>query len=291
MKQCPSPLQNSANTQGRIMAEKLDPNKDTATIVVDPEKCRQDGICVEACPFGIFAETLHGVPEVVDRAGELCINCGHCVAICPGEAISVKGLGAEDCDPVDRELAVTREQVVQLFRSRRSIRSYKDEPVDRQALESLLDMARWAPTAKNLQPLHWIVLQNRAEISRLAGMVVDWMRDKGIQPDVVKAYDKGWDIIHRNAPCLLIAHASSQGIKPVEDCTIALATVEAAAPAFGLGACWAGFFMSAAREHQPILDVLDLPLDHQVYGALMLGQPRFRYRWIPPRDEAKVEWR
>ena len=261
------------------------------TIVVDPDKCKRDGICVAACPFGIFAETPDGVPEVVDRAGELCINCGHCVAICPGEAISVNDLGAEDCDPVDQELAVSREQVVQLFRSRRSIRSYKDEPVDRQALERLLDMARWAPTAKNLQPVHWIVLQDRKDVAQLAGMVIDWMRDKGIQQDVVRAYDKGREIIHRGAPCLLVAHASSKGVKPVEDCSIALTTIEAAAPAFGLGACWAGFFMTAAKDHQPILDFLDLPRDHQVFGALMLGYPRFTYRRIPPRDKPKVEWR
>lgn len=273
------------------MTEKMDPNKNMATIVIDPEKCKQDGICIAACPFGIFVQTSDGVPAVVDRAGELCISCGHCMAICPGEAITLNGVGPEDCDPVDKDLAVTRDQVVQLFRSRRSIRSYKDEPVDRGILKALLDVARWAPTAKNLQPVNWIVLQNRAEISQLAGMVVDWMRDKGIQPDVVKAYDKGWDIIHRNAPCLLIAHASRQGVKPVEDCTIALTTIEAAAPAFGLGACWAGFFMTAAREHRPILDFLDLPRNHQVYGALMFGYPKYRYRRIPPREKPKVEWR
>lgn len=42
------------------------------TITVDPEKCLQDGMCIQACPFGIFAPTESGVPEVVERARPGC---------------------------------------------------------------------------------------------------------------------------------------------------------------------------------------------------------------------------
>jgi len=260
-------------------------------IAIDPEKCLQDGLCVQECPFGIFALGEDGVPTVVPGAEAGCIDCGHCIAICPGAAIHVNGKGSEDCDPVQGEHFVSREHVMQLFRSRRSIRSYKTEPVQRSTLEDLLNISRWAPTAKNVQPVHWIVLQNAQDVAGLSAMVVDWMRSKQIQPEIVQAFDQGQDIIHRGAPCLLIAHASSSGIKPVEDCSIAVATIEAAAPAFGLGACWAGFFMSAANDHQSIYDFLQLPEEHKVYAALMLGYPKVAYRRIPPREELKITWR
>ncbi|MDZ7760585.1 MAG: nitroreductase family protein [Desulfovermiculus sp.] len=260
-------------------------------IIIDSEKCLQDGLCIQECPFGIFAPSENGVPTVAAGAEAGCINCGHCIALCPGAAITVNGLGPEDCDPVHRDLAVSREQVVQFFRSRRSIRSYKNEAVEPSTLEELLNISRWAPTAKNVQPVNWIVLQNANDVAELSAMVIDWMRTKQIQPDIVQAYEQGWDIIHRGAPCLLVAHAPNTGIKPVEDCCIAAATVEAAAPAFGLGACWAGFFMSATMEHQPINDFLQLPEGHRVYAALMLGYPQYTYRRIPPRKELQVEWR
>ncbi|MFO7878097.1 MAG: nitroreductase family protein [Desulfovermiculus sp.] len=260
-------------------------------VEIDRQKCLQDGLCVAECPFGIFAPSEDGVPSVVPGAEAGCITCGHCIAICPGAAITVNDMSAEDCEPVDPELAVSRQQVVQLLKSRRSIRSYKNRPVDRSTLEDLLNISRWAPTAKNEQPVHWIVLQDAQDVASLAAMVVDWMRHKQIQPDIVQAFDQGRDIIHRGAPCLLVAHAPSNGIKPVEDCTIAIATIEAAAPTFGLGACWAGFFMSAAREHQPIKDFFSLPAGHHVYGALMLGYPKVKYNRIPPRDALKVTWR
>lgn len=260
-------------------------------IQITPEKCLQDGICVQTCPFGLFRDHPDGIPEIVNGAGELCIGCGHCVAIYPGEAISLDGQGPECCDPVDRTRAPSKEQILYHFRSRRSIRVYKEDPVDRPTLESLLDLARWAPSARNGQPVHWIVFQDREAIHNLARLVVDWMRHNNLLPEIVHAFDNGKDMINRHAPCLVVAHASEQAIKPVEDCSIALAHIEAAAPAFGLGGCWAGFFMTAAQQYQPLVDVLELPQGHRVYGALMLGVPRFSYRRIPPRQELQVQWR
>lgn len=261
------------------------------TIHIDADKCKQDDICVQACPFGIFASTQEGVPAVIQGAGDYCINCGHCVALCPGEAITVNGYGAKDCDPVNRELTASREQVMQLFRSRRSIRCYKDKAVERKTLAALLDMTRWAPTAKNVQPVHWMVFEKAQDVRRLSGMVIDWMRENKMFPELVQAFDQGRDMINREAPCLLVTHAPKDGIKPVEDCCIAMTTVEAAAPAFGLGACWAGFFMAAAKNHAPLGHFLDLPQGHEPYAALMLGYPQFTYRRIPPRNELKVQWR
>ncbi len=261
------------------------------TISIDAKKCKKDGLCIAECPLSLFSEGTDGVPVVVEGGVDVCINCGHCVTICPGAAITVNGISALDCEQLDRELTVSADQAIQLFKSRRSIRSYKGEAVARETLETLLDMARWAPTARNVQPVNWIVIEKQEEVARLSSMVIDRLQEKNLLPDIVTAHLAGQDMINRGAPCLVIAHASSEGFKPAVDCSIALTSIEAAAGAFGLGACWAGFFMSAATEYQPILDYLDLPQGHNVYGALMLGYPKVRYYRIPPREPAKVTWR
>jgi nitroreductase len=49
-------------------------------------------------------------------------------------------------------------EVIDAIRSRRSIRSFKSDPVPREVLEDLLEVSRWAPNASNTQPWEFAVL-------------------------------------------------------------------------------------------------------------------------------------
>jgi len=62
------------------------------TIQINEAQCKKDGICVAECPAALFLDGPDGVPVLAEGAGELCINCGHCIAVCPGAAISVNGI-------------------------------------------------------------------------------------------------------------------------------------------------------------------------------------------------------
>ena len=260
-------------------------------ITINRDKCKKDGICIAECPFLLLQDSGDGIPVAIEGAGNICIHCGHCLAICPSGAISLNGIGADQCENIDPKLHSSAKQAQQLFKSRRSVRTYKDKPVDRTTLETLIDTARWAPSAKNVQPVNWIVIENRDRVHHLASMVIDWFRTNKVQPEIVQAFEAGHDIIHRGAPCLIVAHAASNGFRPAEDCTIAISAVETLAPAFGLGACWAGFFLGAAKKSPQILNYLSLPEGHEVYAALMIGHPKYHYARIPPRNDAKIDWR
>jgi nitroreductase/NAD-dependent dihydropyrimidine dehydrogenase PreA subunit len=260
------------------------------TIAIDPAACKKDGICIDECPTRILEEGPDRVPRVRKGALAACLGCGHCLAVCPGGAVTLDSIGPEACEPLNKADAPAPEQVRRLFRSRRSIRTYKPDPLAKNDVAELLDLARWAPSAKNGEPVRWAAVLDPDTVRELASMVIEWMRGKDDFEPLVRAFDAGRDLIHRGAPCLLVAHADKRGIKPAEDCAIAVTTVEAAAPAYGLGACWAGYFMTVANLHRPILERLGLPREHRVYGALMLGRPKYRYLRVPPRAEAKVRW-
>lgn len=260
------------------------------TIVIDSDKCKQDGICVAECPRTLFKDNASGVPELVAGAGEACIGCGHCAAVCPGQAISLDGLAGDGLEATAKSALPSREEVRALFRSRRSIRAYKAEPVEKGVLEELLDLARWAPTAKNCECVHWTVLNGREKVVALGDLVIDWARTLPAMADGVAQYEGGYDMIFRGAPCVLVAHAPTAELLPASDCAIALTTLEAAAPAFGLGGCWAGYFMMAAANHPPVVEHLALPEGHTVYGALFLGVPKYRYPRIPERGPVKANW-
>ncbi len=66
-------------------------------IIVDKEKCKKDKLCVMECPMKIISVDDNGIPQTLNTAGSICIECGHCVAICPHGALSLPKLKAEEC--------------------------------------------------------------------------------------------------------------------------------------------------------------------------------------------------
>lgn len=259
-------------------------------IEIDGAQCRKDQLCVIECPFDCLVEGEDGVPFFDSAKEQFCMKCGHCVAICPTAAVKLEGVSAGECEPGQRYPLLSPVEMAALFKNRRSVRIYRDKPLARETMAELLDMVRWAPTAKNGQPVEWLMVDDRAKIAEIAGLVIEWLRGLNIQPEVVAAWDGGEDIILRRAPLLAIAHAPRKGIKPVEDCCIALTSLELAATAYGIGSFWAGYFMTAAQNSPPLQQLLGLPEGNQVYAALGMGYPRLRYQRIPARREAAVRW-
>lgn len=273
------------------------------TLTIDTRSCTRCQTCVQVCPAGIIAMTgPEDTPAWVDGAQSSCIRCGHCVAVCPEGALSLPFMAPAELPTVKPELAVSADQMVQLVRSRRSIRAYRRKPVERELLARMIDLARYAPTAKNLQPVRWLVIRERQEVQRMAGLVIAWMQELAAAADsrffplpllenLVAEWHSGRDRICRNAPHLILAYGAKNFPAALSGCLISLTTLELAAPAFGLGGCWAGYFNLAAGLYPPLGEALALPEGHQSYGALMIGYPRFSYPRMPLRNPADVTWR
>lgn len=271
-------------------------------IIVDERKCRRDAICVRSCPLGIIElreEKL--VPTPAEGADKLCIACGHCVAVCPYGAMSLDVMDSGDCPPRQREWDLSAGQAEHVLRSRRSIRVYREEPVDTAALEKLIDIARYAPSGHNTQPVRWIVVGDPENARRMASMTADWMRSvlkenpgRGramLLDRIVAAWEGGEDRICRSAPHLVFAHGEEGNPTLPSACTIALAYLELAAPPLGLGACWAGYLHLAALSWPPLMEALNLPGGHACMGAMMVGRPRYRYHRLPLRNEPDITWK
>jgi nitroreductase/NAD-dependent dihydropyrimidine dehydrogenase PreA subunit len=271
-------------------------------ITVDQEKCKRDGICVSECPARIIEmKNTEAHPSLIEGGEEFCINCGHCVAVCPHGALSIDTMSSSQCQPISKDLLPTSEQLDLLFRSRRSIRTYRDKPVDRDILQRLISFAQHAPTAHNLQSVEWQVIENKESVKSYASLIIDWMRwviDK--QPAiaqsmnldrVIGAWESGVDRVLRSAPHLIVAHADASMGMSQANCVIALTHLELAAGSLGLGACWAGYFTAAAGTFEPIQKALALPDGHKTFGALMVGYPTYTYHRIPLRQDQKIQWR
>lgn len=148
-----------------------------------------------------------------------------------------------------------RHDFLELARTRRSIRRYRPDSVPEELLLRVLEAARWAPSAVNGQPWHFIVLTDPDSRRRLA----DRARWLGIV---------GWRHV-ATAPVVVVIVGDPRGSRwYVTDCSLAGANLMLAAHASGLGTCWVGGF-----EQAPVRDALGVPPDREIIGIITLGYP------------------
>lgn len=266
---------------------------------IDYDRCDKDGLCALDCPAKIIEMKEQG-PVLVKDAEAFCIQCGHCVAICPKGAFSLETISPEACLPIQKELILSPEQAEHFLRSRRSVRLYKNQPVPRGRFEKALSMACCAPTGSNKQPVKWLVFDKQADVNDIASHVIAWMKlVLETHPDIaatmnfdrlIEQWNLGIDRICRGAPQLVFAHASNEFGSAPADCHTALAYLELALPSLGLGSCWAGYVNYAATQWPGLSEKLGLPENHTCHGALMVGIPKTRYARAPKRNEPDITY-
>lgn len=271
-------------------------------LTIDDAKCNRCGFCVLECPPRIIEQAdPKALPTVIPDQAERCITCGHCVSVCPFAAIALKNMKPEDCESVSKALLPTAEQVELFLKSRRSVRSYKPESVPREILKKLIDIARYAPSAHNSQPVQWTVIEDPKEVRAIAAVVIEWMNmlikksPRVIEmfhfDKFVAAWERGEDRVLRGAPHVIVAHAPKDTPMAQENCAIALTYLELAAYSMGLGACWAGYLLAAATSSPALITALRLPGGHRCFGAMMVGYPRHEFKRIPLRNKPSIIWR
>ena len=266
-------------------------------ITVDDETCTKCGRCVNECPSDVLTLETSG-PHVV--MAQNCIACGHCVAVCPNGAVD------NIRSPRDMQVEVTdlrdfnSEEAEYFLRSRRSIRSYKREPVPREKLLKLVSIANYAPTGSNTQGVSYLVVDDEDILKKASDITVDYLENSpNIRPDlrkiltplIEKYHETGADSILRGAPALVVATAAknfSQGRINTISC---LTYLELFAPQLDLGSCWAGLFEHCAlSENSPMLKLLEIPDNKVITGAVMVGYPKYQYHRLVERNPVDVKF-
>ena len=272
------------------------------TIEVNKKTCVGDGKCVELCPIHILKmNEKERVPEFIPGGGEICINCGHCFSFCPPGAIKLSTMDAKDCLRLDYSRLPGAEEVELFLKGRRSIRVYKDQPVVKETIEKLLDIARYAPSGINRQPVNWSVVMGRDKVHELGELVSKWMQgllnEKSQMAEafnfnrLVESWKNGKDLICRNAPCLVTAYGFKDDPMAPQSCVISSTYLELAAFGLGLGACWAGYVNMAINMSEEVRKFIGLSSRANAGGVMMIGYSKYRYSRIPARNIPRVIWK
>jgi nitroreductase/NAD-dependent dihydropyrimidine dehydrogenase PreA subunit len=287
-------------------------------VTINQDLCEKCGTCVLSCPETVFVQKeKKSIPDIIHE--DLCFSCGHCVAICPQEATTHRDFPQGMVNQINLDIFPSPEQVFELIKTRRSIRAFKDKSVERDLIEQIIAAARYAPSGHNAQSTELVVVQEKENLEKIVDltqlyltktakqfrnpliknmllMVAKYEVEGGLHlindfDRVIKEYNDGKDTILFSAPCVLFFHADKSINFSGVNSSLAVQNAMLLCHSLGLGCFYAGYVVSACKRDSSMPDLLSIPKKNQVYGALAMGYPKFKYKkWIERRP-ARIEWK
>jgi len=143
-----------------------------------------------------------------------------------------------------------------VLRKRRSIRKYKDVPVQQTDLITVLESARIAPSARNKQDWHFVVVQDKKKLQHMVEAAAG-QSFVGQAPAVIVCCSTDPEYKMR----------CGQRSAPI-DLAIAIDHMTLAAAALGLGTCWIGSFYP-----DMVRSICSIPVTVEIVELLTLGYP------------------
>ncbi len=143
------------------------------------------------------------------------------------------------------------------IKARRSIRKFKDIPLDKDTIDELLNIAQMAPSAGNLQSRDFVVITDRIRKQKLAAAALDQSFIE--QAPVVIVFVANIERSSRR-------YEWRGELYAIQDATASVMTLLIAAQSMGIGSCWVGAFDDFA-----VSELLHLPYDTKPIAIVPLG--------------------
>lgn len=258
---------------------------------VDSNRCIHCGACVRECLCHCLVQDENGIPNIAPGKENQCIDCQHCVCVCPQAALRVNG---HSLDTSGIPAIPASENLFHLIQLRRSYRHYKDENVPTEQIEQLKSMLSYVPTGVNTQKLHYTFILDKDVMKKFRSQLYDCVAHatenlaestRGYRfKSMPELYKQGNDILFRGAPHMVVVSCPPDIPCPEADPWIALSYFELYAQCMGIATLWCGLLKWAFNDVAPeSLALLNLPKGHEVKYVMLFGIPDVRYFRIPQR--------
>ena len=161
------------------------------------------------------------------------------------------------------------ENIMDLIKKRRSIRAYKSQPIPEKIINSILEAAKYAPTARNLQQLEYKVITNKDLINKLSdGIAATIKRSKLVFP--ARPNMPARPSFFHNAPLLIIITGPKENHWIDSDAALAVQNVMLYATSIGLGTCFIGMARLIDRNKK-LREELGISKERRIAAAVICG--------------------
>jgi len=156
-----------------------------------------------------------------------------------------------------------------VIKARRSIRVYQDKPLPKKVISSILEAAKYAPTARNAQELEYKVVTGKALMDKLSAGILAAVQKDGLPlkgPPSVKP-----EFFH-GAPLVIIITAPKDNFWGPTDAALAVQNIMLYCTSVNLGSCFIGMAQLIQRD-KASLKALNISGDMNIVAAVICGYP------------------
>jgi len=273
-------------------------------ITISTDKCSACGLCARVCHESCL--TLPGgIPHIDTR---YCSTCTQCIAICPQGALSWDQAPAVAYYPPGLPSPA---QLEELFKERRSVRSFRKKRIDRQLLEEIAGYGTYAPTHNFA--LRLIITDDEATINfldqtlftvirriyrigykyriidRLASLFGYAEEYHKAKPKMEQAMSRGQALASRPAAFIFIVGDKKVPLSEAS-AQYSLANMMYYAQVKGIGSCLWGNAPVFIDKSKAARSRLGIQKHERIYGALMMGYPAIKFSNKVMGKSLPIQW-
>ena len=182
-------------------------------------------------------------------------------------------------------------ETIDTILKRRSVRVYSEEQVNQADLDTIIKAGLYAPSACNMQPWHFTVIQNKELIETLGLESKKEFLNSENELFRKMAENEKYNIFY-HAPTIIVISGEKKAEMPQVDCALATQNISIAAESLGLGTCIIGliaFLFQSARVDK-FIEKLEIPEGYEPYYAITIGHKKLPDLKPAPRRENTVSY-
>jgi nitroreductase len=183
------------------------------------------------------------------------------------------------------------DSVIDIIKSRRSVRSYRPAQLKESELQDILDAGAFAPSAMNGQTWHFTVIQDQALLDKLSGQVREILKAVDNPKLQERLKDPNYHTFY-HAPTLVVISGQADAMFHVTDCAAATQNLLLAAHSLGIGSCWIGIISRLLESPvgPELTRALQVPAGYRPLHAVALGYPAGDAPAAAPRKEGTINY-